>query len=44
VDFKELAVTRRSIRRFKSDPVSKDNILDIVNTAMNAASVSNQKM
>ena len=44
MDFKELAATRRSIRKFKSDPVSKDDITDIVNTAINAANAGNQQM
>jgi nitroreductase len=44
MEFRELAMTRRSVRKFRPEPVPKSEIVDIISTAISAPSAGNEQM
>lgn len=44
MEFRELAMTRRSIRKFKSTPINREEIVEIIKLATTAPSAGNQQM
>jgi len=44
MEYKELVYGRRSIRKYKQEPVSREDILDIISTAIQAPSAGNEQM
>lgn len=44
MEFQDIVKTRRSVRKFRKDPVSREDILDILATAIEAPSAGNEQM
>ncbi len=44
MEFKELVSKRRSVRKFTTEPIAREDLLEIIGTAINAPSAGNEQM